>query len=123
MSPDLQENVFQYKKYCQNIHQYTDLFVFCFTGDEIDHNIGDHTHCNTLGNTVHKRHCNNGNKARNSFCIVAKIDLCDRSKHHKANYNQSRSRCKGRNGKEDRRQEQRKTKQQSGYQSGNFQQK
>ena len=37
----LQHNILQYKKYCQNIKQWTDLLFFCLTTYQIDHYIGN----------------------------------------------------------------------------------
>lgn len=37
----LQHNILQYKKYCQNIKQWTDLLFVCLTTYQIDHYIGN----------------------------------------------------------------------------------
>ena len=54
---DLQENIFQYKEDCQNVHEKTDLLFFCFTCEQVDHYIGDNSHGDTFGNTVQEWHC------------------------------------------------------------------
>ena len=85
---NLQENIFQNKYNSKNIHQYTNLLFFCFSCDYIDDHVGDNSHGDAFGNAVHKRHCDDCDKAWNSFCHIIKVDLCNRGQHQITNNDQ-----------------------------------
>ena len=71
-------------------------------GHNIDYHVRDDAHCNTFGNTVHKGHCDNSDVAWDGFCKIIKVNLQDRGYQQETNDDQGRSRCKGRDGQENR---------------------
>ena len=114
----LQHNILQYKKYCQNIKQWTDLLFVCLTTYQIDHYIGDDSHCDTLGDAVHERHCDHCHIGRDCLGVILEVYLEDRGQHQKSYHDQGRCRCKGRDSQEDRRQEQGQCEQDCCYHCG-----
>ena len=97
-------NVFQNKQHCQYPHQRGNLF--CLTSYRIQYNEGNNAERNTFGNRIHEGHCKNADECRNCFQHIAPVDLRYRLHHEETNNDQCRCGCKGRNCKEDRREEQ-----------------
>ena len=96
----------------------TDLLFFGFAGEQVDHYVGNNSHGDTFGNTVHEWHCDDRDKARDRFCHVTEIDLGDRGQHQVTYDDQSRCCRKGRNCQEDRGKQKRKCKQDTCYYGG-----
>ena len=97
----LQEQVFQHEQYRQYIHQDTDP-AFCLSGEKIQHDIGDHTHGDSLRDTVEERHGNDADVAGKRLCNITEVDICYICQHIETNHYQGRSRGKGRNRQKDR---------------------
>ena len=82
------------------------FFFFCFSAQDLDCNVGDNSHGNTFGNAVEERHSSDADVARNRLGKIAEINVDYVGQHVEAYHDQCRSRCKGRDGKEDRGEEQ-----------------
>ena len=104
----LKKSVFQHEEHGQNAH--SDVQFLPATSQNPYRNIGDETQEYSVGNAVSERHNGDAHEARNSIGIIRKVHLSDIVHHHNANEEQSRSRCLGRYGKENRSKEQGKGK-------------
>lgn len=74
------QNNFQKEENGQDIHR--DAHVFHFSRQQFNDGKAQHSENNSVGNTVGKRHKNNGNKCRKAFADFAEIDIAHGA-HHK----------------------------------------
>ena len=88
------------------MYMITLIFFLCFSAQDLDCNVGDNSHGNTFGNAVEERHSSDADVARNRLGKIAEINVDYVGQHVEAYHDQCRSRCKGRDGKEDRGEEQ-----------------
>ena len=74
------------------IHQRRNMLFFCLSGYQVDHDIGDDSHSDSLRDAVHKRHCDHCHISRDCLGIILEVYLKDRGQHQKSYHDQGRCR-------------------------------
>ena len=114
----LEEHVLEDKQHGQHIHQGADLLFLGLAGDQIDQGPGDHADGDALGNAVSGGRGQNGQEGGDALAGVIEVDLDGGTHHVEAHDDQGRSRCKGRDGEEQRAEDGGQQEQDAGGHSG-----
>ena len=102
----LQEDVLQYEKHRKNVHEDADLLFLRLAADQVDQDVGDDAHRDALGDTVHERHRDQAEEARDRLGVVREVDLQEGRDHEETDHDERRRRRERRDRKEDRGEEQ-----------------
>jgi hypothetical protein len=113
-SASLQQDVLQDEQHRQHVHQRADLLFTGLAGDEVQQSPGDDADGNALGDAVGQRHGDDGQESRNGIGQIIKVNLRDSAQHVEADNDQRRSGGEGRNGQEQRAEDDRQQEEDAG---------
>ena len=114
----LEEHVLEDEQHGQHVHQRADLLFLGLAGDDVDDGLGNDADGDALRDAVGSGHGQNGEEGGNALAGVVEIDLDGRAHHVEAHDDQGRSRCKGRDGEEQRAEDGGQQEQDAGGHSG-----